>query len=83
MSKKEKRLYYTTMDSVWVPELNMHAMRGDTGSHTTLPCDTPFSKYGCDYAGAGRLESRMHTYHLEEYFRLLKNKYIQGDYTQS
>lgn len=77
MSRKEKRLYYTTTDSVWVPELNLNAMKENVTSHTMLPCDKPFSEYGCDYAGAGRLENKMHTYHLEEYFRLIKNKNIQ------
>lgn len=77
MSKKEKRLYYTTMDSVWVPELNLNTMRENTTSHTMLPGDTPFSEYGCDYTGAGRLQNKMQIFHLEDYFRLLKNKNIQ------
>lgn len=75
MSKKEKRLYYTTMDSVYAPELNHDALRRN--GRVYLPIDTPFSEYGYDFCGLARIENKLQTFHLEDYFRLLKNKNIQ------
>lgn len=75
MSKKEKRLYYTTMDSVYAPELNHNALRRN--SRVYLPTDTPFSEYGGDFCGLGRIENKLQTYKLEDYFSLIRNKHIR------
>lgn len=75
MSRKNIRAFYVTIDSIWAPWLNLQTLKN--GNRTSLPTDTPFSKHGCDFCGVGRLETKLQTYKLEDYFKKYKNKFIK------
>ena len=75
MTKKAKRWFYTTMDSANIPEWTNHSIKHPHKTH--LPLDIPFSEYGCDFCGVGRLERKTRFFNLEDRLLLNYEKHLE------